>query len=198
MAYQLNCQDLLPVANQRYLAAIRSLGVVIRSSLQANNAANQSLTDETLQSVLLLDLYEKMAYQPLSESEFPSSWLSHIQGALSIVRSRPTAGFSNPTTQQLATRTVIALTLSCGAAGIPIPEALIGLAPLLKQATAAVKAQETRGILRPHLGRSSIDYFTYPSASYRLGGESNSVAPFAKSSRIVSPSFERKHIHFND
>ncbi|RKK72286.1 hypothetical protein BFJ69_g10203 [Fusarium oxysporum] len=99
----------------------------MRSSLQANNAANQSLTDETLQSVLLLDLYEKMAYQPHPESEFPGSWLSHVQGALSIVRSRPTAGFSNPTTQQLATRTVIALTLSCGAAGIPIPEALIGL-----------------------------------------------------------------------
>ncbi|EXM04495.1 hypothetical protein NOF04DRAFT_18454 [Fusarium oxysporum II5] len=127
MAYQLNRQDLVLLANQRYLAAIRSLGIVMRSSLQANNAANQSLTDETLQSVLLLDLYEKMAYQPHPVSEFPGSWLSHVQGALSIVRSRPTAGFSNPTTQQLATRTVIALTLSCGAAGIPIPEALIGL-----------------------------------------------------------------------
>jgi hypothetical protein len=74
----------------------------------------------------------------------------------------------------------------------------LSTASLLKQATAAVKAQETRGILRLHLGRSPIDYFIYPPASYRLGGEGNSVAPFAKSSRFVSPRFERKHIHFNE
>jgi hypothetical protein len=74
----------------------------------------------------------------------------------------------------------------------------LSTASLLKQATAAVKAQETRGILRLHLGRSSTDYFAYPFASYRLDGESSSVAPSVKSSRIISPSFERKHIHFNE
>ncbi|RKK87484.1 hypothetical protein BFJ68_g17032 [Fusarium oxysporum] len=74
----------------------------------------------------------------------------------------------------------------------------LSTASLLKQATAAVKAQETRGILQLHLGRSSTDYFVYPFTSYRLGGESSSVAPSVKSSRIISSSFERKHIHFNE
>ncbi|KAF4445861.1 hypothetical protein F53441_10444 [Fusarium austroafricanum] len=99
----------------------------MRSSQQANNATNQSLSDETLQSVLLLDLYEKMAYQHHQISDFPGSWLSHVQGALSIVQSRPRGEFANPVIQQLATRTVIAFTLSCGAAGTPIPAALLGL-----------------------------------------------------------------------
>ncbi|KAF4427906.1 hypothetical protein FACUT_9578 [Fusarium acutatum] len=128
MAFQLNREALIPLANRRYLAAIRSVGIAIRSLIQANNdAAKQSLSDETLQSVLLLDLYEKMTYQHHRLSEVSGSWLSHVHGALSIVRSRPRSEFSNPTIQQLATRTVIAFTLSCSAAGIPIPEALIEL-----------------------------------------------------------------------
>jgi hypothetical protein len=74
----------------------------------------------------------------------------------------------------------------------------LSTASLLKQATAAVKARETRGILRLHLGRSSTDYFAYPFASYRLSGQSSSVVPSVESSRIVSPSSERKYVHFNE
>jgi hypothetical protein len=73
----------------------------------------------------------------------------------------------------------------------------LSTASILKQATAAVKAQETRGMPRLY-GRSSTDYFAYPFASYQLGGESSSVASSVKSSRIISLSFERKHIHFNE
>ncbi|KAG8664211.1 uncharacterized protein FPOAC1_013918 [Fusarium poae] len=50
-------------------------------------------------------------------------------------------------------------------------------ASLLKQATTAVKAQETQGILRLYLGRSSTDCFAYPFASCRLSEERKSVAP---------------------
>ncbi|GKU10737.1 unnamed protein product, partial [Fusarium langsethiae] len=71
-------------------------------------------------------------------------------------------------------------------------------ASLLKQATAAVKAQETRGILRLYLGRSSTDCFAYPFASCRLSEERKSVAPSVESSEIVSLSSERKHVHFNE
>ncbi|KAM0248093.1 hypothetical protein ACHAP5_003674 [Fusarium lateritium] len=74
----------------------------------------------------------------------------------------------------------------------------LSTASLLKQATAAVKAQETRGILRPHLGRSSTDYFAYPFASRRMSGESSSAVLSVESSGIISPSSERKHIHFNE
>jgi hypothetical protein len=68
---------------------------------------------------------------------------------------------------------------------------------LLKQAAAAVKAQESQGILRLHLGRSSTDYFTQPYAACRSSGESSSVAPPVESSRIISTGSERKHVHFN-
>ncbi|KAM5372430.1 hypothetical protein ACJA88_009179 [Fusarium oxysporum] len=128
MSFQLNRQDLVPLANKRYLAAIQSLGIVIRSSqLSTRTGVNQLVNDETLQSVLLLDLYEKMAYHHYQLSEFLDSSLSHIQGALSIVRSRPRTDYLNLTTQQLATRTVIALTLSYGAAGVSIPQTLQSL-----------------------------------------------------------------------
>ncbi|CEI60169.1 unnamed protein product [Fusarium venenatum] len=128
MSFRLNRQDIVPLANKRYLVAIRSLRIAMQSSQKSSiTGVSESVNDETLQSVLLLDLYEKMAYHHYQLSEFPDSWLSHVQGALSMVQSRPRTDYSNPTTQQLATRTVIALTLSCGAAGVSIPQTLHSL-----------------------------------------------------------------------
>lgn len=75
----------------------------------------------------------------------------------------------------------------------------LSTASLLKQATAAVQAQETSGVLRPHLGRSNTDYVTYPFSSRRMSqGNSSSLAPSTESSGITSPSAGRKHIHFNE
>ncbi|KAH7205307.1 hypothetical protein BKA60DRAFT_655736 [Fusarium oxysporum] len=74
----------------------------------------------------------------------------------------------------------------------------LSTASLLEQATAAVKAQKTRGIPQLHLGRSSTDYFACPFASYRLSGEKSSVTPSVKSSRIISSGFEQKHVQFNE
>lgn len=74
----------------------------------------------------------------------------------------------------------------------------LSTASLLKQATAAVQAQETRGILRPHLGRANTDYLSYPFSARRLSGGNSSVAPSTESSGITSPSVERRHIHFNE
>ncbi|KAI8680712.1 hypothetical protein LRP88_04510 [Fusarium phalaenopsidis] len=124
MALQANRPDLTPLANRQYLVAIRAVREVIRISQQpASNRAPKPVSDETLQSVLLLDLYEKltMCHQ---RPGLPGSWLSHLQGALSMVQAHTNTDFRNLTTCQLASRTVIALTISCGAAGVPIPEAL--------------------------------------------------------------------------
>lgn len=71
-------------------------------------------------------------------------------------------------------------------------------ASLLKQATAAVQAQETKGILRPRLGRSATDYYAGAFSARRFSGGSSSVAQSTESSGITSPSVERKHIHFNE
>lgn len=128
MAFQLNRQDLIPLASQRYLAAIRGLGNVMRSSMQAaSNASSQSLGDVILQPILLLDLYEKMASQHHQSSESSGLLLSHVRGAASILQSLPRGEFSNLTIQRLAVQSVTAFTMSCAAAEIPIPGALMGL-----------------------------------------------------------------------
>jgi len=77
----------------------------------------------------------------------------------------------------------------------------ISAASLLKQATAAVQAQESRGILRPSMGRANTDYTTYTFSSRRFsnGYTTSSVADSTtESSGVTSPGTERKHIHFNE
>ncbi|KAJ4182314.1 hypothetical protein NW767_013895 [Fusarium falciforme] len=124
MALLVNRSDLMPLANRQYSVAIRAVREAIRISQQlVSNGTPKPVSDETLQSVLLLDLYEKLTMYHQSPG-LPGSWLSHLQGALGVVQARPSTDFRNSTTCQLAGRTVIALTISCGAAGVPIPEAL--------------------------------------------------------------------------
>lgn len=74
----------------------------------------------------------------------------------------------------------------------------LSTASLLKQAAAAVQAQETKGILRPSLSRFHTDYVTYPFSTRRMSHEHSSSAISTDSSGITSPSTGRKHIHFNE
>lgn len=75
----------------------------------------------------------------------------------------------------------------------------LSTASLLQQATAAVQAQETKGILRPSLVRSNTDYTSYAFSSRRMSNNTSSVAmSTSESSGVTSPSVERKHIHFNE
>ncbi|KAF5574272.1 hypothetical protein FPCIR_13667 [Fusarium pseudocircinatum] len=128
MAFQLNRRDLVPLANERYLAALRSVRSALRSFTQStSNAADQSLKDATLQSALLLDLYEKIAYQHYQSSELPGPLLSHVHGALSLVQSRPRGEFSNTMIQKLAAQSVHTCVVSCSTANIPVPEAVVRL-----------------------------------------------------------------------
>jgi hypothetical protein len=72
---------------------------------------------------------------------------------------------------------------------------------LVKQAAAAVQAQQNQGILRvgrrPGLERSATDYITFPFSSRRISRE-NTNAHSSSSSGVGTPSGERKHIHFNE
>lgn len=75
----------------------------------------------------------------------------------------------------------------------------LSTASLLKQATAAVQAQETRATSRPGLARANTDYGAFAFSARRSSqGTSSSVDPSVDSSGLVSPSVERKHIHFNE
>lgn len=71
---------------------------------------------------------------------------------------------------------------------------------LLKQATAAVQAQETGAVLRPTMARAStVCCLTFPLSVRRSSAEtSSSLARSMDSSGDSSPSTERKHIHFNE
>ncbi len=72
---------------------------------------------------------------------------------------------------------------------------------LVKQAAAAVQAQQKEGGLRvgrrPGLERAQTDYITFPFSTRRISHQ-NSLNPSIESSGIISPSGERKHIHFNE
>ncbi|KAI1639450.1 protein phosphatase type 1 complex subunit Hex2/Reg1 [Biscogniauxia mediterranea] len=71
---------------------------------------------------------------------------------------------------------------------------------LLKQATAVVQAQQQDGtdrITRPILHRATTDYITFPFCSRRRS-ENASLLASSTTSGIVSPSAERKHIHFDE
>lgn len=71
---------------------------------------------------------------------------------------------------------------------------------LIKQAAAAVQAQQNHGILRgvrrPGLERSTTDYLTFPFSSRRISRVHSPHS--AASSGATSPSSEKKHIHFNE
>ncbi|KAL2020872.1 hypothetical protein VTK56DRAFT_7863 [Thermocarpiscus australiensis] len=73
---------------------------------------------------------------------------------------------------------------------------------LVKQAAAAVQAQQKEGMKwrsrRPGLDRANTDFVTFRLPSRGLSHDGTSMFPSARSSGIVSPSGERKHIHFNE
>lgn len=71
---------------------------------------------------------------------------------------------------------------------------------LLKQATAAVQAQQDgpARLTRPVLQRAATDYITFPFSSRRLSRMNTSVLQSKNSSGVASPSTERKHIHFDE
>ncbi|KAK0383215.1 hypothetical protein NLU13_9128 [Sarocladium strictum] len=75
----------------------------------------------------------------------------------------------------------------------------ISTASLLKQATAAVQAQETRMSSRPSIIRAQTDFGAFSFSARRSShGTGSSLDPSVDSSGLASPSVERKHIHFNE
>ena len=73
---------------------------------------------------------------------------------------------------------------------------------LVKQAAAAVQAQQKGGLKRtgrrPGLDRAHTDFVTFPFSSRGISHDNTSLFPSAVSSGVISPSGERKHIHFNE
>lgn len=113
-SFQNHSPLLMRRANEKYIIAIRKLNESLRD-------IPVSTSDETLQTVVLLDMYEKMVNRnPHSQA----SWMSHIRGALSLIQARMDRQDLSLFASQLARRVVIAMTISCGAAGILVPDTI--------------------------------------------------------------------------
>ncbi|KAI0974273.1 hypothetical protein F4678DRAFT_458237 [Xylaria arbuscula] len=72
---------------------------------------------------------------------------------------------------------------------------------LLKQAAAAVQAQQKEGtsrIGRPILHRAHTDLVTFPFSKRRRSRANTSLLPSNATSGLASPATERKHIHFDE
>ena len=102
---------------KKYSYALR----VLRQSFEAPDF---STSDSTLLSVMLLDLVEKFTS---NDPQSTDSWMSHINGALALVRLRDSSSFEEYTSFRLSLRLSTNLLISCVAAGIPAPPALIKL-----------------------------------------------------------------------
>ncbi|KAI0391797.1 hypothetical protein F5Y17DRAFT_478287 [Xylariaceae sp. FL0594] len=77
----------------------------------------------------------------------------------------------------------------------------ISSSSLLKQAAAAVQAQQKDGnnrIPRPILHRAHTDLVTFPFSQRRRSRANTSLFPSTATSGLASPATERKHIHFDE
>ncbi|KAI1818436.1 hypothetical protein GGS20DRAFT_581545 [Poronia punctata] len=77
----------------------------------------------------------------------------------------------------------------------------ISSSSLLKQAAAAVQAQQKDGgtrIPRPILYRAHTDLVTFPFSERRRSRANTSLFPSTANSGIASPTTEKKHIHFDE
>lgn len=111
-------KELFRMAAQHYMIALRRINAAL---------SNQELAsaDSTLQSVLLLDLYEKIMGRDLRAA---APWLAHLNGALALIKTR---GYNDMTRSEvsrtLANKLFITLLISCYIASNRIPEGVAEL-----------------------------------------------------------------------
>lgn len=136
-------RDLTRLATASYVVATKRLSNALRaaspiSHSYSRNDENTHLPafgDEILQSVLLLDLYEKLAVTGIrspADATSPGidegSWMSHIRGALSLLRASSLSHhLESPVQRRLAARLAMTMVISCGAAGVRVPRELAQL-----------------------------------------------------------------------
>jgi len=95
--------------------------VAIRQLARSLRIPQLVARDDTLQTVLLLDLYEKMT----SPNEWATAaWFSHILGLASLIEVRGSRRVSSPRSCKLAFRAINTLCISCAVSGSAIPTGL--------------------------------------------------------------------------
>ncbi|KAK9481726.1 hypothetical protein V1527DRAFT_478754 [Lipomyces starkeyi] len=106
--------EITRLAYQSYVTAIQRVNHALKDSSLA-------VTDPVLQSVLLLDLYEKMVTR---NPQSIVSWMGHVNGGLALVILRGRRNLKSYISRRLVTRLITTLIISCAAASVRIPRAL--------------------------------------------------------------------------
>ncbi|KAH7165195.1 hypothetical protein EDB81DRAFT_917168, partial [Dactylonectria macrodidyma] len=116
-ATYLNKPDLMLLANRSYVIAIQCLS-------RSLNGLESNGLEEALQSILLLDTYEKIVDR---NPRCSSSWMSHAKGGVSLLESNGSQVIVSLASRQLSARLVSALIVGCGAAAVRVPDTLTRL-----------------------------------------------------------------------
>ena len=116
-SFQYTSPITLYLAREQYSKALPLLNRALQSPQDVT-------TDTTLLAVLLLDLYEKFtSCNPRSTD----SWMSHVNGALALVKLRDYGHLSDYARRRLSIRLTTNLTISIIAAKVPVPFGLVKL-----------------------------------------------------------------------
>lgn len=114
---QFDCIQASYNAREKYLYALPLLNKALKSPESATS-------DSTLLAVLLLDLFEKLTNNNPRSTD---SWMSHVNGALALVKLRDNKQIQNYTGLRLSVRLSTNLLISCVAADCPVPSSLVKL-----------------------------------------------------------------------
>lgn len=100
------------MATEAYISALHALGKAVADPETA-------LADATVQSILLLDLYEKMVNRSALTED---SSRTHLTGALALIQQRGTGNVDTYVGRRLVERLYITTIVSCAAAGTRVPQ----------------------------------------------------------------------------
>ncbi|EGX91708.1 C6 transcription factor [Cordyceps militaris CM01] len=104
--------DLTKLATERYVAALHLVNAALADPVA-------SLADDTLQSILLLDLYEKLFSRRQTSTR---SCMKHMNGAISLIRARGEGNLQTYVGRRLTQRLYTTLVISCAISGMRIPD----------------------------------------------------------------------------
>ena len=116
-SFHVNSARASHLAREKYSYALP----LLNKALQGPGSA---ASDSTLLAVLLLDLFEKITNRNPRSAE---SWMSHVNGALALIKLRDYTKSHNYVSIRLAVRLSTNVLISCVAANAPVPSDLTEL-----------------------------------------------------------------------
>ncbi|KAF4414870.1 C6 zinc finger domain-containing, partial [Fusarium acutatum] len=115
LSYELMEPSLMTLARKNYLAAIQNINAALSLPQQAAN-------DSTLASVLLLALFEAIAFH---RRDSLNNWTSHVDGAVQLVKLRGPRQFESALGRALFSDVSNHTYASCAQRRVPVPKTIL-------------------------------------------------------------------------